>query len=118
MGRKERLEALLEKVRAGELYDFTDFALLARHPLSGALRMEKAGLAYRGHLDAAKALHDAVFPDWSYLLGHVKTGKPAAIIYCDYESDLNEDCYIESETPARAWLIAIIKAFIEQEHGQ
>jgi hypothetical protein len=64
--------------------------------------------AYNGSLDAAKALHDAVLGDyvWIASAGCVEVFGPKKgqkfITFC------------EDKTPARAWLIAIIKALIAE----
>lgn len=63
--------------------------------------------AYHGSLDAAKALHEALLPDGFWY--DVEPGY--AIVYDehginDWQTEKNDtDC------PARAWLIAILKAY-------
>ncbi len=69
--------------------------------------------AYNGSLDAAKAMHDAVLPGWGFEV-------------CEFAADVtnrhtddgldgykwfNSNC----DNPARAWLIAILKALISEE---
>lgn len=64
-----------------------------------------ADAAFGGSLDAAKALHDAMLPEHTAMIG---TRKPRAIVH-----DANDTPFIAfAETPARAWLLAIIRAII------
>jgi hypothetical protein len=72
----------------------------------------KAGEAYRGSLDAAKALHEAVLPGWTWVWagygqGHVtpREGKYSRLAQ-------SAEC---KNNPARAWLIAILEALIAKE---
>ena len=62
--------------------------------------------AMDGSLDAAKALHDAVLPGWWFAID----GALASV------SDMNDDDgpffnVTVKGNPARAWLIAILKAY-------
>jgi hypothetical protein len=92
--RKDALTELLAKVEAGKWHD------------DGT----HVSLAYSGSLDAAKALHGAVLPDHR---ARIDVGKKyrAWIITPDNEKF---DAY--SSNPARAWLIAILKALISGEN--
>jgi|GEM_PF-1199103 len=68
--------------------------------------------AHSGSLDAAKALHDAVLPGWEWRLrddGQAWVWRTAADLHAAYD---------ETETPARAWLLAIIRALIWQEENR
>jgi hypothetical protein len=69
-------------------------------------------LAWRnGSLDAAKALHEAVLPDWHWNIS--KDGVAPIVI----ASRLRPIPTVgRSITPARAWLIAILKALIACEN--
>lgn len=60
--------------------------------------------AYRGSLDAAKALHEAVLPGWGWAATQVGANVEGPT---EFYSD-------DATTPARAWLIAILKALIAQ----
>jgi len=65
---------------------------------------EWAGLAYDGSLDAAKALHEAVLPGWGFAVTQVGANIEGPMeAYSD-----------DARTPARAWLICIIRALIAQ----
>ena len=106
MTRKEALAELIEKVEAG--FDPerrpSEFKAL-RDPDYAAWALK----AYRGSLDAAKALHEAVLPGyrWEGYQGECfrvwQTDKPEKFIE-------GWDC-----NPARAWLLAILRALHAQE---
>jgi hypothetical protein len=69
--------------------------------------------AYHGSLDAAKALHEAVLPDWRISLYEEDSGEFNCIIgHKTYVKSCEETW---SKCPARAWLIAIIKTLIAQD---
>lgn len=81
--------------------------------------------AFNGSLDAAKALHEAVLPEW--VVNHLTIwGDFCRIELCQTHlkdggmwhgsNDLSIDA--ENRLPARAWLIAIIKALIAKETAQ
>ena len=118
--RKQHLTDLLAKVEAGviphSLFDWTDESWPKGVPASLCDR------SYHGSLDAAKALHEAVLPGWDYLLcsdgsaGGEAEG-PIAVVLPDACADHDRDTYDSgSDNPARAWLIAIIKALISMEY--
>lgn len=103
MTRKKALKELLVKVKAGDLQIegcmFRAFGDNLTHFFD----------AYNGSLDAAKALHEAVFDGWVYGVNFDAHKEIYAFVgdgVC-YETD---ECY--SDNPARAWLIAILKALI------
>jgi hypothetical protein len=64
--------------------------------------------AYYGSLDAAKALHEAVLPDWHW---DVASSDAAAVFH---GSALSGPCELAAASnPARAWLLAIIRALAQ-----
>ena len=67
--------------------------------------------AYDGSLDAAKALHDALLPKNAYwwVESRPDGGKEIGV----FIGDLGKTFSGQSTTPARAWLIAILKAYRE-----
>ena len=97
MARKQALAELIAKVEAGG-EDTPDFSDMVARPIMQC----KAGEAYRGSIDAAKALHEAVLPgqDWS-----ISPSKSYA----------GNGFKGESKDPARAWLLAILKALHSME---
>ena len=109
----DALKDLLAKVDAGDATrtEVEDAAI----PAIGAdRRFVDAGAAYNGSLDAAKALHDAVLPGWTWELG---TFTQLATVYAPgYPGDdFDAPCYdSEHKVCSRAWLIAILKALIAE----
>jgi hypothetical protein len=117
--RKEALTELLAKVKAGEWHnDGTSWLFGNNWP--------NVHSAFHGSLDAAKALHEAVLPGWPVRLtdltpdwcgGH---GWCASLNYLHMEWQETFTAYPPSHfahsaynaNPARAWLIAILKALI------
>jgi hypothetical protein len=118
------LQELLAKVDAGE-WD-TKLALKAlpeSHVNDAHEWVDPIGWASRafhyGDLNAAKALHEAVLQGTSqYSIATDPTvGKASVCWWPDGLSRKNQfygECWFE-DNPARAWLIAIIKALIAQE---
>jgi len=93
------LEALLMKVEAGTIDGMTPHCdLPAMHVLG----------AYVGSLDAAKALHEAVLPGW---IGNFGTDGFAKVAKGGRVQTVMEVARVD-DNPARAWLIAILRALI------
>jgi hypothetical protein len=71
----------------------------------------RAADAYRGSLDAAKALHDALLPGWMWeidAIGEVWVwGADGSRFHTERDDD-------KPSNPARAWLIAILRAYRAQ----
>ena len=113
--RKQALQELLDKVAEGEVHGRCLPAQVAFGPLA-----KLAWAAQDGSLDAAKALHEAVLPGW---LARPECGGAGAGVKfwgCtleDWDTGARHDVH-NMECPARAWLIAIIKALIAKEAGQ
>ena len=102
----QALRDLLVKVEAGEA-GWNRLATIAEDalpPREAAL----AATAYRGSLDAAKALHEAVLPGW---VGSFASDGFARVAKGGRVLTLMECARIEGQ-PARAWLIAILRALI------
>jgi hypothetical protein len=84
-------------------------------PLTLARNWGAAYDAYHGSLDAACALHEVVLPDWGWEVG---TMSGSATVYPpDYPGkDFEAQEYSsEADTPARAWLLAILRALEAQQ---
>jgi hypothetical protein len=97
------LKAMLAKVEAGSF----KWNAWAEPPLDRSL-MGKVEDAYSGSLDAAKKLHEAVVPDWGWM--RYNTGGVSLVRKID--GNVVSHTGINLGNPARAWLIAIIKALI------
>jgi hypothetical protein len=120
----EALKELAAKVEAGEdwpsLYDGTGLYSL----ISSALGnwswevVEGVTKSYRGSLDAAKALHDAVLPGWHWGMQVVVNGFLAAVGKpTEYPNSVESRFDVVSDDPARALLLAILRALIAQEEA-
>ena len=73
-----------------------------------------AELAYFGSLDAAKALHEAVLPAMFWNMGHLDA--PSLGYVCTVADGHFADSPSwrgNAMTPARAWLLAIIRALAQ-----
>ena len=94
----DALTRLADAVEAGTWLGYTaEFWGLANHMLAFA--------AFNGSLDAAKALHEAVLPEWDW---DVASSNAAAVFH---GRALSRQCEMAAAlTSARAWLLAIIRA--------
>jgi len=114
MTRKEALAGLIEKVEAGT-WQHTDWPTVEKgfwgNWNEAALHFQSA---YNGSLDAAKALHEAVLPGWRWAIAEGAAGCRAAV-QASYGSP--EDQGI-STCPARAWLLAILRALHAMEAAE
>ena len=104
----EDLKLLAEKVEAGtarppEVWDAFNSPC---QDMDITMRCEHAKFAYKGSLDAAKALHDAVLPGWRW------EGGSGGLF--DVWDDPAEPYKGSSDIPARAWLLAILRALIAE----
>jgi hypothetical protein len=107
--RRDDLIALLAKVKAGE-FDYRTYPLMKLPQMDGFWHLVDA---YNGDLNAAKALHEAVLPDFSWSVS--KHDRAWVIGHADPDDIttwIEESA--QSANPARAWLIAILKALIAE----
>jgi hypothetical protein len=105
---KDALIKSLAKVEAGEWdwrIDWADWDCSSMPSINDCKN------AYNGSLDAAKALHEAVLPEWHWNVS--KDGVARIVI----PSRLRTIPTVgrSDSSPARAWLIAILKALIAGE---
>ena len=117
----DALKELAEKVEAGTYDNVTAFrAFEGKH-------QNLIGDAFGGSLDAAKALHEAVLPDYTLSSlcqqRHPDHGQPPNGKWLCLLFGIVEGNYRHAEgkhtCPARAWLLAILRALIatqEQTH--
>lgn len=115
------LSKLIEAVEAGTLHPDDDWDFLCDlFPMSQAEKDagdyesdEVANIrnAFHGSLDAAKRLHDALLPGWGWETGANATFASIAQVW---KSGRDKAHVATSETPARAFLLAILRA-LEQE---
>jgi hypothetical protein len=107
--RRDDLIALLAKVKAGE-FDYRTYPLMKLPQMDGFWHLVNA---YNGDLNAAKALHEAVLPGWRYLIRSWGKIELETEERGDFHP-LNYCTGFERDNPARAWLIAILKALIAE----
>ena len=112
MTRKQDLADLIEQVEAGKDGTEIDGALVMR--VLGVdqvvLFSYALGDDFRA-LGAAKALHEAVLPEWDWVIGRTNGG---LTIHANVggQAEAFEDCH------ARAWLLAILRALHAMEAGE
>lgn len=94
------LDALIAAVENG------DFLLGA---MKGLLE-DNAFDAFSGSLDAAKALHEALLPEWVWEIMTINYPEKTSYVMLNGRKvrDLTAS---KNDNPARAWLIAILKAY-------
>jgi hypothetical protein len=109
--RKDALVDLLDKVEAGNF----KWNAWADPPLDRAL-MGKVEDSYYGSLDAAKALHEAVLTEWRVTHAFGLISGEVAKFNLTHNEKPSTYVRAESSNPARAWLIAILKALIAGEN--
>lgn len=105
------LQALADKVEAGEFW--------GDMPRPQCLNTDLCWKAFNGSLDAAKALHDAVLPGWRMHLAQETeiVGPDASFLAFVSPMDYSRKEHVfrpsgRHDNPARAWLLAIIRALI------
>ena len=106
----DAITALREQVEAGDhRVGMWDAVRSPLHPHAP----EYARQAFLGSLDAAKALHEALLPGWKW---DVNTAG-ASVFMMAHPHDGNAHGHRDDTNPARAWLIAILRA-LEAQGGQ
>ena len=124
MTRLDALIALRDKVMSGDAKTTQD--IWDAFSIDGGMTHHALGVfpAYNGSLDAAKALHDAVLPGWTvnnlHQLRKPDNGMPTTGVWsCLLFRYGPQILHVETkaETPARAWLLAILEALIWQEQA-
>jgi hypothetical protein len=113
MTRAEAQAALIAKVEAGEwtVTHWRDFDVFDGAETADTPRPVLAHRSYHGSLDAAKELHEAVLPEWEWtIFFNNTTGHMAVLDGPDFSTP-----EIGGESPARAWLLAILRALHAME---
>ena len=117
MTRKQALAELIAKVEAGEVVQAIDArALWPEIGIWGEVCQ-----ASQGSLDAAKALHDAVLPGWDWDVGIFADVTPhfeASVTQHNAYGDVSFAAQGLANNPARAWLLAILRALHAQEAAE
>ncbi len=110
----EHIKALDELIAAVEAGDLTDVnrklgAMFATDHSLAWDWVSNVNSAFRGSLDAANELHEALLPGWDWKVesyggnNFAFVGMPSEMLFRDPQTSL--------DYPARAWLIAILKAY-------
>ena len=95
-------------VKAAAAFDDKGNAVMACRAYGAEWNHERPG-----SLDAAKALHDALLPGWGY---RVSPGY-AIVMHPRLSGPAVEKDATAQENPARAWLLAILRAYRAQIGG-
>lgn len=80
---------------------------------------EVAWRAYRGSLDAALALHEALLPGWRIEGVHQKYKTKRWYVCMDKFDDPDaKSSALNNHSFARSWLLAILRAYEAQQEGE
>ena len=107
--RKQALADLLAKLEVGE----RPWREACYNDALGWSESKMLLRAFEGSLGAAKALHAAVLPGWTVNIDFWMGSNSSAKVMLDHGGD--EGVSGLDECPARAWIIAQIKALIAME---
>ena len=122
MTRRDALAELIAKVESGDGDQGVLEASYGVAEMTGNIgRYTHIVDAHHGSLDAAKALHEAVLPKWYWHSLH-KNGVSLRGPWFDDRDDPEASGYLYQDAeitgkPARAWLLAILRALHAQEGG-
>lgn len=116
MTERDALERLIAAVKVGGLTElhFID----AARDVGGAVYAWRrtAYEAHDGSLDAAKALHEALLPGKRVQTFYQANDGTWCITLVDRDTNYNAVSAI-SDNPARAWLLAILRALASMQEG-
>jgi hypothetical protein len=109
----DALDRLIEAVEAGEATraQMEDLAALA---LGLSVTSMNVAAAYAADdMNAAKALHEALLPRWGWMVADKRS---ACVIPTDADraNGISGETGISEGNPARAWLLAILRAYRAQ----
>ncbi len=114
----EALKELAAKVEAGQFisrFNGPEHRVWPGMEDMNSMKRHHLRYSYHGSLDAAKALHDAVLPGWHGVVetdGEVNLADVPRSPSGTYSA--GEIITVQEKDPARAWLLAILKALIAQ----
>lgn len=120
MDKLEALTALRDKVKRGvDTADDHAAAFPSESAGGHCTWHDSYNASTNGSLDAAKALHAAVLPEWMWAGSNAGSDgdKPLFMVAKVVNGTADERDTFEAgaENPARAWLLAILEALIEME---
>ena len=110
MSEAKALSLLIEKVRDGEANGKFGPIMSAYWDLSTQICAVRA---YNGSLDAARNLHDELLPGWGWNVGYTQGVQRVLTTVWAREAEQDE-VDATSTDPARAWLLAILKAKLSE----
>ena len=102
---RDALNKLIEAVEAGKW----DGSWNNLREISPDLYPPKFSAAFHGSLDAAKALHEALLPGWEW----GRAAPPGSSFFVKHSAA--GFVWASSKDPARAWLLAILRAYAAQQ---
>ena len=106
----DRIAELIKAVEAGEVSMSQCASAFPSESAGGLCTWHRVWAAYNGSLDAALALHNALLPGWVFDV----TNDSAFVMRpqtTDYPwGDFTPQSLGQSDIPARAWLLAILRA--------
>lgn len=109
----DALTRLADAVETGTATEFQFYTF--RDGLSGTIKESKMMTrAYKGSLDAAKALHEALLPAMFWNMGHLdhpSLGYVCTVADGHFADSPSWRGY--AMNPARAWLLAILRALAQ-----
>lgn len=111
------LDTLIEAVEAGSVRNGVPGLKAFEDMARAFLDLPSSNAAFRachGSLDAALALHESLLPGWHWQHGFAVGGhgSHAATVWLPHMEDAQWKVHFAvSETPARAWLLAILRAY-------
>lgn len=111
MDKTEALRALIEAVEAG-----TQFRYDGMEEALSVEQFESMSGAFNGQLDAANDLHDALFheAEWASISYSKRYAEESAVEITTSTGTWRS----VSENPARAWLLAILRAYLSQQESK
>ena len=80
----------------------------------GEYTFHEVARAFYGSLDAAKALHEALLPGWAWKIMTTNYPEKTSYVVMLKGRKVRDLMASGNQNPARAWLIAILKAYRAQ----
>lgn len=114
----DALERLIEAVEADNSPPDTISSLAFDCGTQLRIYQRLVGFAYRGSLDAAKELHNALLPRWTACVGqNAHHGDWNAFVRLAQDGSITSEHWGGTDgKPARAWLLAILRAKLAENH--
>lgn len=101
------MEKLIEAMEAGTADDIWGLLPECLHK-----RHVRIVDAYYGSLDAAKALHDALLPEWDWSVKETVEGWLATV---SKPINIHTQTEVSFDNGARAWLLAVLRAYAARD---